>query len=714
MKKITLLLATLAVGFSLPAPAMEIGDKVPGYPETQRKIIISREDYLKLSYLKDPDPLPVPGKALALPDDWATGNAPVSISIRLSQNPPGTLLVRRVGNNDGKLYLEIYVDGKDLAGDATLEMGGTTLDSVNVDGSVWLSLKPRIAKLTINILNSASGKIQTLVSPTTLVEVSGRQILLNGEPYLVRGGLGGPQNAQVAAYFKGIGVNTLRGKRFADGETYSLMVIESTNVINVSTSSTNFFPLSNVEFNAVADPAVAAAPAKCAAAIASPNTLILQLGNECSANETAPGTYAPNINGVPNPDRGRRHVGQILARVRNVLKQSSPMMPLGYANQDSVYLTPDCIDVYMHNSYYDTDRFQYPWELFLKWQGCVPPYGPTGQGRPFVSSEYAANVYRPQSYIGGPNIPVLEKLHAWAFTNIWGKFMKHGTAGGTTYTLSDDKVTSTTPDGSSCFGIITYDYKPKLIAWDVAQHWRDFTVDANGDNLLITNRRDNHARDCHLTITPVTPAGANGTPVQIPLDDFEPNTSRVISLKSLGIAGIPDGFRWSMAFDTHSGLAASAVGAWPRKLEEQDFLALIKSRDTGSFLTELFDAEVLTADGKPAPQTLYEMTTTDSRQLCPVILRKPNGVIYLFIISRVPSPGTPVVKNNITLDIAFNGTIEQVDDMTGEPLTGQALADAGGVTATPIPGGGDGEAGVGAEVDAPAETDGRIIHSQGF
>ena len=49
------------------------------------------------------------------------------------------------------------------------------------------------------------------------------------------------------------------------------------------------------------------------------------------------------------------------------------MLPVGYANQDVGYLVPDCMDLYMHNSYLDKDRYGYPWEDFMRWQGCLSP-----------------------------------------------------------------------------------------------------------------------------------------------------------------------------------------------------------------------------------------------------------------------------------------------------------------------------------------------------
>src|SRR5206468_4021471 len=82
--------------------------------------------------------------------------------------------------------------------------------------------------------------------------------------------------------------------------------------------------------------------------IASPNTLILQLGNE----RTGSGTQPP---GAEPLTRARRHVAQLLVAARNFVKPLAPALPVGYANQDLGFLTPDCMDVYMHNSFLDKD-----------------------------------------------------------------------------------------------------------------------------------------------------------------------------------------------------------------------------------------------------------------------------------------------------------------------------------------------------------------------
>jgi hypothetical protein len=78
---------------------------------------------------------------------------------------------------------------------------------------------------------------------------------------------------------------------------------------------------------------------------------------------------------------------------------------------------------------------------------------------------------------------------------------------------------------------------------------------------------------------------------------------------------------------------------------------------------------VLTADGKPAPRTLAEMARPEDG-IIPVALRKRNGVTYLLLISREKTDKLGPLKNGIMIDVAFRGKVEQVDDMTGEPLPG--------------------------------------------
>jgi hypothetical protein len=296
----------------------------------------------------------------------------------------------------------------------------------------------------------------------------------------------------------------------------------------------------------------------------------------------------------------------------------------------------------------------------LHWQGCLSPDGPAGNGRPFVNSEFGANRYLPQAYHAAPNQPFLEKIHAWNFPNRWAEFMENGTAGGLVYCLYD--LDQPRDQGSSRFGLLTFEGQPKLACWEVAHMWRDFEIERRADkDLLLTFKRDYHARDCRLTIT--TPDGKSTTRR---LDDFDPRSTRTLSANDLGIASAPE-FRWQLDFTTHAGLANQARGAWPAQAEAHDFLERMKTRDTYPFLRELFDAQVITADGKPAPPTLAEMARPGDG-IIPVLLRKPNGVTYLLLISREKIDKSGPIRHGLSIDLPFKGKVELVDDTTGQPL----------------------------------------------
>jgi len=596
-------------------------------------------------------PLPVPNAPIALPADWAKAGKDAALTIRLSQPPPADLRVRRVGNNDGVLYLEMYCPDKKLPGDAEVLFAAKSLGHANLDttGSLWLSLKPRIGKIAINVLATASGKTLQLTSPTTLVEVRGRQIYVNGEPFLMKGVTGGPgKDAKMADYIHTIGVNTLRGQTdggAGDSADYGwFMSIVSINPINTLKP---VFDKSNATYNGKIPECLARARDRSGDAIANPNALILQLGNEC-------------VTGTGDAqDNARRRVAQMLVATRDILKQLCPMLPTGYANNDVPLDIPPSIDVVMHNSFLD-DRSKRSLTSYMKKDGCLPPNGPDGQGRPFVMSEFGSSTYLGNAYHGGVTAnPVLEKIQAWNIPNRWAEMMDAGGIGGTIYKITNSPGENGKGDGGA-YGVLTADGQPKLSAWEVRRIWRDFTVDVHGANLVITFPRPYSARDCILTITPV-----NGKPMRAEIDDFAPRSTQTLPLKALKLANAPEGFRWRIDYTTHSGLGNAAAGAWPAKLEEQDFLASISKRPTAPFLTELFDAQVLTINNAPAPRSFAGMT--DAQGIISVILHKPNGVSYLVLITR-EEPGSNPLKTGITLDIAFKGKVEKVDDITGKPL----------------------------------------------
>ena len=193
--------------------------------------------------------------------------------------------------------------------------------------------------------------------------------------------------------------------------------------------------------------------------------------------------------------------------------------------------------------------------------------------------------------------------------------------------------------------------------------WRDFDVELREQSLIVRYKRDYWARDCRLTITPLD-GQASTTPTTIQLEDFAPQSSRTIEAGALSNAS--RGFRWKFEFTTHGGLPNQVAGAWPGELEESDFLSRLKGRDTYPFLRELFDTEVLRADGKPAPRTLAEMTNREG--LIPVVLRKRNGVSYLLVISRENPNKDGPLRQGVSIDVAFKGKAEKVNDMTGAAL----------------------------------------------
>jgi hypothetical protein len=244
--------------------------------------------------------------------------------------------------------------------------------------------------------------------------------------------------------------------------------------------------------------------------------------------------------------------------------------------------------------------------------------------------------------------------------------MEHGTVGGSIYCLYD--LETPKDQGCSNFGILTYDGKPKLACWEIGHMWRDFDVQVRAKDVVLSYKRDYWARGCRLTVT-----APGGKKVTRSTEDFAPHSSRTIALADLSLDGAAE-FRWQVDFSTHGGLPGQATGAWPAKAEERDFLERLRGRDTYPFLSELFDAQVVTADGKPAPRTLAEMARREDG-IIPVALGKPNGVTYLLLISREKlDDGKKPLRDGVTIDVAFRGKVERVDDMSGQPLPGSVDA----------------------------------------
>lgn len=621
--------------------------------------VLDRATLLARAHLPTPAALPVPGAGLSLPDDWDRVNAP--LLVRLSQSAPSTLSVRRVAGPEGLLYLELRAAGGSLRGTAEVRQGERELGQMKVNGSLWFSLKPRIGKLPIEVVMPGVREPVKLTAPTTLVETRGRRIFVNGEPFLIKGAMSRDLTREDADYIHSLGLNTLRGLgALSDAEQFGFMSIASLNF--GESAAKEIFQKSDADFQQHIEPSLKWLEENSAGPIASPFALILQLGNErTGAGNRPPGTQPMTL--------AQRHVSQLLAAARNFIKPLAPVLPVGYANQDFGFLAPDCMDVYMHNSYLDKDRYGYPWEAFMRWQGCLPPDGSTGEGRPFVNSEFGANRYLCQAYHGGPNNPFLERVHAWNFPCRWAEFMEHGTAGGVIYCLYD--LNSPRDQGCSRFGILTDDRKPKLACWEVGHMWRDFEVEVREKQLVLTYKRDYWARNCSLDLVPL-----GGKTITLQLDDFAPHSTRSIAMSTPG--AVAGEFRWIVGFTTHSGLINKAGGAWPAQFEERVFLERLKGRDYFPFLSQLFDTEVLTASGTPAPRTLVEMTNGDG--IIPVALRKRNGVTYLLLIARENPNKDGALRQGVTIDLAFKGKVVKVDELTGQP-TSEA------VDAVPIAGG---------------------------
>ena len=117
-----------------------------------------------------------------------------------------------------------------------------------------------------------------------------------------------------------------------------------------------------------------------------------------------------------------------------------------------------------------------------------------------------------------------------------------------------------------------------------------------------------------------------------------------------------------------------ACGAHPASAEAEDFLDRLKSRKTYPFLRELFDAEVLTSDGRRVA-TLKEMERNDG--VVTVVFRKPNGVAYVTAFTR---KAKGLYSEPVSIDIALKGQDEAVDEMSGKPTGAK-------VEAEPLPNG---------------------------
>jgi hypothetical protein len=449
---------------------------------------------------------------------------------------------------------------------------------------------------------------------------------------------------------KAFGANTLRGWVTPEmAGKFGFMLLTS---LGSGPSHICNKPLADDEFRKQINEYVTRMRSKVASALDTEYLLIAQLANEQGGgSDPWTGSYGLNYNG---------RLDYLLALAYNEVKPFCPMALCGYSNNLLGYRAPRFLEVYEHNTYLSQDRTRnwVPIETFARWQGTDPVEG----YRPWVMSEWGANVYMPEAYRFGPLLPSLEKIHAWNYPNRWNSYLAAGVNGGTCYCLYDysiesakKQVTGEWDKGFSRFGVMTFDRHPKLALWELWHFWRDFEIEPASDRAHLKLRyiREYSARDCRLTIE------GDGQKRTLPLPDFNGAGQREVA-----VANLPAVFRWRLDFTTHGGLPMSATGAWPKSVEAEDFLERLKPRNTYAFLREMFDTTVMTADGRTNITTLAEMRREDG--VVPVVFKKPNGVVYVTVFHRV-RPKKGWYHDGITVDLSFSGTVCAVDELTGEP-----------------------------------------------
>ncbi len=643
-------------------------ERIVRLPGRERLLILGRGDPAWGPRRRIPPPLPLPplirppaprGPVIALPADW--WRTAGTVGVRLSQNPGGPLAFRRVSASpDGtRLLLQLHRrDGGPLRGTATVSWAGTMLArDYPIAGSLWFSLVPRIAMLTVEVKsNGAASEVVRLAAPATLVQARGAKLFLNGEPFLVKGTLPRDLNDADAQYLKDLGANTLRVRSVPpQASRFGFMLI---GMVSKGPGHICTKPLPLKEVSARIDRYVNYLRTRGAPPLVrSPYLLIAQLANEQGGGlDPWSGTYGWDPNG---------RVDYLLARCYNAVKAMCPMIPCGYSNNVAGYRAPDFLEVYFHNSFLDRDRGDVwlPIREFAKWQGCDPETG----HRPWVMSEWGANAYMPEAWRFGPNLPVFEKIHAWNIRNRWEYYLAAGVNGGTSYCLYDydpakakKQVTGEWDKGFRLFGAMTFDRKPKLAMWEFGRIWRDFEIErvpGRSDRLQVRFIRDWHARNCMLRLTVADERRV------VNLGDMPPRGVREVDVGR----ALPDEFRWRIEYTSHGGLPTAAAGAVPRRLEVADFMQRLKSRETYPFLRELFDADVVSAQGRSGLTTLAEFRRVDG--IVPVAFRKPNGVVYLVVFSR-RRPARGWVHTGVTVDLDFRGTVCRVDELTGRPVAG--------------------------------------------
>lgn len=596
---------------------------------------------------------PEPKEPVRLPDSWWRNR--LALQVTLDKPVQFAPIVRRVSNHDGRLYLEITI-GKDFTGNASFKYGKDDLGLRQVHNSLWVSLEPRIGRLEIEInAPQADGGVTNfpISTATTLVETRKNKLYVNGEPFLVKGTRPRNLNDADALYLKALGANTLRGAVSSDiAEKYGFMLIS---LVGKGPPHICEKPLEDSQFQEQVNQYLNGVLGIVDSVVDSPYLLIAQLANEQGGGtDLWNGSYGFNSSG---------RLDYLLARVYNEVKERCPMALCGYSNNKAGYRAPSFLEVYEHNSYLEKDHRNGDWppiETFARWQGADQAEG----YRPWVMSEWGANVYMPEGYRFGPQFPALEKIHAWNYPNRWNSYLDAGVNGGTNYCLYDynielakSQILGEWDKGFSQFGVMTFDRHPKLALWELWHLWRDFTIEPAEDNkhLKINYVREYSARDCRLTIE------SAGKKQLFVLNDFISPERREFLL-----AGVPSSFRWRIDYTTNGGLPMSATGGLPRSIEEADFMERLKPRGTYNFLRELFDATVMTADGRTDITTLADMQREDG--VVPVVFKKSNGISYVTVIHR-DRPKTGWYHERISVDLALSGTVCAVDELTGKPIS---------------------------------------------
>jgi len=289
-------------------------------------------------------PPQVPADVLALPDDWSEKAAP--LILHLATETSCELRVRRFGRGDGRLYLELGTQNGGLPGLSRLALGSWQHNTPALrDGQLWLSIKPRFGSLAVRVIG-ADGSAAETTTPTTLVETRRSQLFLNGEPFLIKGTLPRNMPDRDGAFLKALGANTVRVRDITVAERHQFMAIAVTHkgpgrICEAETCPTDdrFFDAAGQYLEHVRERAPWAA--------SSPNTLIVQLGNEQIMGADPWQKFFEDVHPIERLD-------WLLASARNIGKPLAPMLPFGYSNCALGYLTPAFLDVYLHNTYLST------------------------------------------------------------------------------------------------------------------------------------------------------------------------------------------------------------------------------------------------------------------------------------------------------------------------------------------------------------------------